>query len=354
MRSGERGVPVIVLAGFLGAGKTTLLNHLLRRADGVRFGVIVNDFGAVNVDALLVAGQVDGVVGFGNGCLCCATDSDGFEDSVATLVHSGVDAVLVEASGIAEPRSLIRRVVALTDPAAAYGGMVYVLDAAAFAEGALPGGALRQARDADLVVVNKADLVDAEGLRELTSALDEINDSAPRVVTTEAVVDPALLVDPRERSAVVGPRQLTLDELLRAEEEPDDHDHTGHLHEQYAQRTWESDDAVNPRALARLLERPPAGCYRLKGWAHVDSDFYTGSLEFSAVGGRVRAQRAPRRSGGPRNVVVLIGVDMDDAQVDAACAGLTGPVVDDEYGALSLLRYDPASTAGVVDSDDSD
>ena len=122
--------PVIILAGRLGAGKTTLLNHVLRHAGDRRFGVIVNDFGAVNVDALMVARQVDGVVGIGNGCVCCATDSDGFEDSVTRRGLTGVDAVLVEASGIADPRSMIRRVVAMADPIVAYGGLVYVVDAA--------------------------------------------------------------------------------------------------------------------------------------------------------------------------------------------------------------------------------
>jgi G3E family GTPase len=120
--SKRAAVPVIILGGQLGAGKTTVLNHVLRHAGELRLGVIVNDFGAVNVDALMVAGQVDGVVGFGNGCLCCATDSDGFVDAVARLVRTDVDAVLVEASGIADPRSMIRRVAAIDDRLVSYGG----------------------------------------------------------------------------------------------------------------------------------------------------------------------------------------------------------------------------------------
>lgn len=62
-------IPVIVVAGFLGSGKTTLLNHLLRHSGGTRIGVIVNDFGAINIDAMSVAGQVDSTVALGNGCL---------------------------------------------------------------------------------------------------------------------------------------------------------------------------------------------------------------------------------------------------------------------------------------------
>ncbi|GAB09771.1 hypothetical protein GOARA_047_00050 [Gordonia araii NBRC 100433] len=357
-------VPVIVLAGFLGAGKTTLLNHVLRRAGDTRLGVIVNDFGMVNVDALLVASQVDGVVGFGNGCLCCATDSDGFEDAVSRLARTDVDAVLVEASGIAEPRSLIRRVVAMDDSLVAYGGLVYVLDAAAFGDGAAAEAAgglgfdavLRQARDADLIVVNKADLVGPDELELIGRRLDEVNDTAARVITAEAAIDPGLLVDARPRARSAEPQQLSLDALLRDEDDehrPDEHgqahENHDHLHERYQQHTWEHDGPVNPRALALLLERPPRGCYRIKGWAHVDSQVYTGAVELSAVGGRIRATRTGSRPGA-RNVVVLIGVDMASSQIEEACARLVEIDPDDEFGALSLLRYDPVSVGPADDA----
>ncbi len=68
-------IPVVVLAGFLGSGKTTLLNHLLHRSGGSRIGAIVNDFGAIEIDAMAVAGALgDSTVSLGNGCLCCAVD----------------------------------------------------------------------------------------------------------------------------------------------------------------------------------------------------------------------------------------------------------------------------------------
>ena len=68
-------IPVVVVTGFLGSGKTTMLNHLLVHSGGTRIGVVVNDFGQINIDALSVAGQVDSMVSLGNGCLCCAVDA---------------------------------------------------------------------------------------------------------------------------------------------------------------------------------------------------------------------------------------------------------------------------------------
>lgn len=233
-------VPVVVIAGYLGSGKTTLLNHVLRsaRAEGTRIGVLVNDFGAVNIDALLVAGQADGTVSLGNGCLCCAVDRDGLADALATLARPSaqLDAILIEASGIAEPKALIGMVTGLTDPRLRYGGLVYVVDAvhADAARDRHPelGG---HVAIADLVLLNKADLADRSTLDRLGAELRAVNPSAPLVATVDAAIDPALLFDVTERRADAdGPQQLALDELI-----VDEHRHD-HLHADYQSVSFES------------------------------------------------------------------------------------------------------------------
>jgi G3E family GTPase len=102
-------VPVITLTGYLGAGKTTLLNHLLRR-EGARIGVVINDFGAINVDAALVSGQVDKTASIFGGCLCCMPDGGGLDDALTTLARPKLrlDAIIIEASGLADPIALSR------------------------------------------------------------------------------------------------------------------------------------------------------------------------------------------------------------------------------------------------------
>lgn len=81
----RKPVPVVVLAGFLGSGKTTLLNHLLRQSRGTRIGAVVNDFGAIEIDAMTVAGQVDSMVSLGDGCLCCAVDTSELDEYLGRL-----------------------------------------------------------------------------------------------------------------------------------------------------------------------------------------------------------------------------------------------------------------------------
>ncbi|GAB16776.1 hypothetical protein GOEFS_014_00180 [Gordonia effusa NBRC 100432] len=352
MSSSSRQVPVIVVAGFLGAGKSTLLNHLLRSSGATRIGLIINDFGAINVDALLVAGQVDGVVGLGNGCMCCTIDDDspdGIEAIVRRLLApaAGIDAIVIEASGLAEPRTLIRMVAGLTDPRIVYGGLVYLVDAGGFLASRRQHPELAaHIRVADLLVVNKADLLsdkpDADDLDRDTvlGAIAELNSTAPMVLTTESVVDPTMLFDPAPVREDGGPRQLSLDELLR--EDAHDHhecvDHR-HLHDEYQSVSFQSVEPMNPRRLAVFLERPPAGTYRIKGWAHFDLPGHRGRFVLHAVGGRIRIEAASWSGEPPSTAIVVIGVGLDEEVVQTELSAAVGPDLNDEFGILSITRY---------------
>ncbi|MET7437621.1 GTP-binding protein, partial [Streptomyces sp. NPDC005568] len=154
-------IPVVVLAGFLGSGKTTLLNHLLHHSGGSRIGAIVNDFGAIDIDAMAVAGALgDSTVALGNGCLCCAVDAGELDDYLERLARpsAGIDVIVIEASGLAEPQELVRMVLASENPRVVYGGLVEVVDAAEFdATRERHPEIERHLALADLVVVNKLD-----------------------------------------------------------------------------------------------------------------------------------------------------------------------------------------------------
>ncbi|MEU7214095.1 CobW family GTP-binding protein [Nocardia iowensis] len=261
-------IPVVIVAGFLGSGKTTLLNHLLRNSRGTRIGVVVNDFGAINIDSMLVAGQVDAMVSLGNGCVCCAVDVSELNDMFTRLAQprAKIDVIVVEASGLAEPRNLIRMVVGSDNPRIRYGGLVEVVDAEQFpASSARHPELTTHLRLADLVVVNKADRVPAAQLTALRQDIAELVGQVPVYATTHGRLEPGLLFDEPLRETPRVAEQLSFDALLDHEH---DHDHAEHrhLHDDYLTVSFTSERELDPRRLIAFLEDPPPGLFRAKGF----------------------------------------------------------------------------------------
>ncbi|MEV4204440.1 GTP-binding protein [Nocardia salmonicida] len=336
-------IPVVIVAGFLGSGKTTLLNYLLRNNRGTRIGVVVNDFGAVNIDAMLVAGQVDAMVSLGNGCVCCAVDVSELDDLFAQLAQprSAVDVIVVEASGLAEPRNLIRMVIANPNPRIAYGGLVEVVDAEQFtATSTRHPELVTHLRMADLVLVNKADRVGAEALAGLRAQLADWVGQVPVYATTHGRIDPGLLFDDRAPDQPKVAEQLSFDTLL------DEHDHDDpehrHLHDDYVSVSFTTDRALNPRALVGFLEDPPPGLFRAKGYVTFAVAGERRKFEVHLVGRHVVFTPGSWARGEQRvSNLVLIGAGLD---ADGALKRLHDTVFDgetllDEQEMLGIWRY---------------
>ena len=156
-------IPFTVIGGFLGAGKTTLLNRLLRQAGRRRFAVLVNDFGALDIDGSLVAAHGGDTVSLANGCLCC-TIGDSLVTTLMALLErpDRFDHVVVEASGVADPGRVAD--LAVLEPRLTRDGVVVMIDAvdvqARAADRRLGDTIHRQLAAADLLLINKRDLID--------------------------------------------------------------------------------------------------------------------------------------------------------------------------------------------------
>src|SRR5882724_5323882 len=173
-------VPILLVAGFLGAGKTTVVNHLLAHAEGRRIAAVVNDFGAINIDAELIAGASDGVVNLSNGCICCSLEGDLLR-TLATLLRRDPrpEFIVIETSGVADPSDIVRN---LMDPLiwreAPLEAVLCVVDATTTVE-ALNNALLRsQLRAADVVALSKMDLVDAAGRAKLRDVVRVLRPAA--------------------------------------------------------------------------------------------------------------------------------------------------------------------------------
>ncbi len=188
-------VPILLVTGFLGAGKTTIVNHLLAHAEGRRIAAVVNDFGAINIDAELIAGASDGVVSLSNGCICCSLEGDLLR-TLATLLRRDPrpEFIVIETSGIADPADIVRN---LMDPViwreAPLETVLCVVDATASPE-TLNDALLRsKLRAADVVAFSKIDRADAAACAQLREVVRGQRPAAVLVDAPHGEVPTALL-----------------------------------------------------------------------------------------------------------------------------------------------------------------
>jgi len=232
MKSQDR-IPVTVLTGFLGAGKTTLLNHLLSQKHGYKCAIIINEFGAISIDNQLVTGADEEVLELNNGCLCCRVRGDLIR-SLGDLLRKQkrFDYVLIETTGLADPNPVVH-----TFKASELGerlrldGIITVVDARHL-EKELNDAPEPQAQiaAADVVLINKSDLVQPKDLDRLEARIRKINALAQIHRTERGIIPPARIFNLKARE-LTAPLVVTQSN----EEEHDHHDHKegdhGHEHD---------------------------------------------------------------------------------------------------------------------------
>lgn len=310
-----RKIPLTVLGGFLGSGKTTLLNHLLATTSGRRIAVLVNDFGPINIDARLIAEHDGQTMSLTNGCICCSIGS-GLDAALIDVLARDPqpDWIVIEASGVSDPAPIAD--VGLTESSLRLAGVVTVLDAEHIEEQSsdplLHDTVARQVRAADLLVLNKTDLITAEQLDACKAFLTRTFGGIPIFETTQAIVPEDLLLDTELHGRGAAEQRRNIKDSPHGHRQPE---------HPFVSLAWTGTGIMSADRLLAALRGLPRSIIRAKGTVTTD---YHGPAIVHFAGRRVQFQRLPDDRDLNNNELVYIGLpDVMDAdklyEISDAC-----------------------------------
>jgi cobalamin biosynthesis protein CobW len=346
-------IPATVITGFLGAGKTTMIRNLLSNANGKKIALIINEFGDLGVDGDVLKGcgaeacTEDDIIELNNGCICC-TVADDFIPTMEKLLARDVrpDHIIIETSGLALPQPLVA---AFNWPgiktAVTVDGVITVVDSAAVAAGRFADDhdALHAQRvddqgldhespieelfedqltAADLIVLNKADLLDAAGLKAVREAVTTATTRKPRMIEARNGDIPASVL----LGLGVGTESDIENRKSHHELEHEGEGHHAHDHDEFESFVIElgaiADQAGFTDALKPIIDRHDI--LRLKGFADIAGKPMR--LVIQAVGSRIDTYFdrpwAPGETRGTRLVVIGLHDEMDDLAIKAEIGAL--------------------------------
>jgi len=292
-------LPVTLIGGYLGAGKTTLVNALLRNAAGRRLAVLVNEFGALPIDGDLIEARDDNLLSLAGGCVCCSFGSD----LVAALGElsartASIDHILIETSGVALPGSIVAMLSLL--PGLRLDGVIILADAETveqrLSDRYMSDTVGAQLNAADLIVLNKIDLVTPERAQAVSAFLARTVPGAHILAVQNARVpaDVVLGSHPRSRHGDMPP----------------------HRSEYYQTLSLAIDEPVDAERIAATLVDPRLGLLRAKGFLRRPEG---GLLSLQIVGRRAYLEAAPAWIEGPGRLVCIgLAAEMNRTAILAA------------------------------------
>ena len=294
----SRMMEILLVSGFLGAGKTTLIRHLLAsQLQGVgKWAIIVNEFGKVGIDGTLLSGRDVDIMELQSGCICCTIKTDFLKAIQEINDRVSPDFLVVEPTGIAQPGDILD--IISEPPVSEFShlkNMVTVVDADFFKAREVLGTFYEnQIRCADILILNKVDLVDEGRIKEIEALLGQMNPRARIRTARHCKVDPSILFwsPSDDREAAI-------------------HDHQDGVHqdgEGFQSFSFEDERPVERERLIRFLDSLPPGIFRCKGWVR----FPDASVFLDFTGGRYRIEPidSPRTT-----ALTFVGRNYDEKKI---------------------------------------
>ncbi|MBD6616420.1 GTP-binding protein [Komarekiella sp. 'clone 1'] len=319
----KKGMPVTIITGFLGSGKTTLLNQILKNKQDLKVAVLVNEFGDINIDSQLLVSVDKDMVELSNGCICC-TINDGLVDAVYRVLEreDRIDYLVIETTGIADPLPIILTFLGteLRD-FTNLDSILTLVDSEVFnAEHFQSEAALKQITYADIVLLNKVDLVSSDKLKELETYIHEMKAGAKILHTQYGQVSLPLILDVELTSTA---EYTSLAQEDNHEHHHDhEHEHHHHHHEHHSHHldndgfvsvSFQSDRPFDIHKFEEFLTgQMPQGVFRAKGilWFS-DSDL---RHIFQLSGPRYNLH-ADNWHSLPKNQLVFIGRNLETSEI---------------------------------------
>lgn len=269
-------IPTTILSGFLGSGKTTLLNNLLNGNHGRRIAVLVNDFGEINIDAQLIVGVEGETVSLKNGCICCSIRDDLLTEMIRVCQTEPVpEHIIIEASGVSDPIAIANTLMSAQMAGhVVLDAIITVVDAEQVKSLSGPDQVLSidQIGVADIVVLNKVDLVDAATKADVRDEfIRSIVPDARIIETTHGVVPVEALIG----IGVFDPTRLLERDAREVHVHGPSTDHHHHAHDHtliFDNWNWFSNEPVSFKKLKKAVDKIPTAIYRAKGVFYVADD----------------------------------------------------------------------------------
>jgi cobalamin biosynthesis protein CobW len=307
----DKRIPVLVISGFLGSGKTTLVSYLLQEAQakGVRIAVVSNEFGALGIDQALLAQDGAAYVELEGGCVCCQLSDELVNTLQMLRERAGPDGIIVETSGVALPFDTQLQV--WREPVCRWVDddmAVVVVNAEQLSEGRdLEGTFEDQVSSADLLLLNKIDLVPGESIGRLEAILRGMAPDTPIVRSIHGRIEPSVLFPPDLRS-------------LRAQRRAAGGQPTPHLHQSFRAYELAVEHGIAPQALTERLQQ--LGMLRGKGFVRTSE----GLRLVQGVGRRIELSEPslPPPAGLVGRVVIIVRDPEVDTSHDPADGGGVG------------------------------